>query len=744
MARLKQIALSVGVLVCLNTPSVYGATSATSLTPPSLFSAERPTGASFTPFGPVRLVDSRLGLGLKTALTNQVPANFAVAGVAGLPANTMAVSGNLTVTNQNAGGYVSLTTSPLTQPTTSTLNIARGDNRANGVYTPLATDGSLWATAVGMNCALVFDVTGYFTNETDGNSWYPLLPARLSDTRSGLGLTGSFHRAAARTLQVTGFGGVPLGATAITGNLTVVGPGGSGYLAVTVHPTNTPSTSTLNFPAGDTRANNLVSPLSSTGSLSLTYMAAGTTDIVFDVTGYFMPDQGGGLFVPLSPLRVLDSRLARPLAGPFTNRSPKTLNLAANVVPSAVALTGNLTATGVVGGGYAYVSPLTTNTPATSNLNLPAGDTRANGLVAVLGPAQTINLGFNGGSAQLILDLTGYFVSPPPLVASAAFINPTPASSLDFFGTPPTAINWTETGTIVSRALARFSTPAAGSGCTSNWLADLTLTPTGGSATFPSYQAGYCYRFGLTLNGNAAATITSGIWRYPKPAAKVPVLMYHLVRPVVGDNQAGLVVDPVTFNAQMQALHDAGWSTITAADLANRTVKHLFIPDKTFVATFDDGREDGYLYAYPILQKYGFVASFYVITGRAGQPDNLSWDEMAVMTRAGMEIASHTVSHTDVASLSASALASQIGGSKTAIETNLAARGVNVIVTTFCYPYGDYSATAENYLGSHGFLAALTEIAGDVRPGNNMYEWPRLRVRRGEAASTLIADMQNS
>ena len=66
----------------------------------------------------------------------------------------------------------------------------------------------------------------------------------------------------------------------------------AGFVALTPSPTNSPTTSTLNFPLGDNRANGVTVALSGTGSLSATYMGSvggATTDLLFDVTGYFVP-----------------------------------------------------------------------------------------------------------------------------------------------------------------------------------------------------------------------------------------------------------------------------------------------------------------------------------------------------------------------------------------------------------------------------------------------------------------------
>jgi hypothetical protein len=177
---------------------------------------------------------------------------------------------------------------------TSTINFPVGDTRANGVTVRLSATGSLWAvykSAPGRSTHLILDVTGYYLNDLAGARFVALTPGRRLDTRFPRpyeGLTGPFSANVARTLVVEPYQGVPTNATAITGNLTVVGQTRAGYVSMTIIATNSPATSTLNFPLGDTRANGVTGPLSGPGSVGLVYKASGgLTHLILDLTGYF-------------------------------------------------------------------------------------------------------------------------------------------------------------------------------------------------------------------------------------------------------------------------------------------------------------------------------------------------------------------------------------------------------------------------------------------------------------------------
>ena len=119
---------------------------------------------------------------------------------------------------------------------------------------------------------LIFDDTGYFVPDTSGATYVALTPTRLLDTRVANGLNGPFSSHVARTFQVTGRGGVPSNATAVTGNLTVTEQTGLGYVYLGPDATNNPTSSTLNFPVGDNRANGVTVALGPGGQLSATYV----------------------------------------------------------------------------------------------------------------------------------------------------------------------------------------------------------------------------------------------------------------------------------------------------------------------------------------------------------------------------------------------------------------------------------------------------------------------------------------
>jgi hypothetical protein len=385
--------------------------------------AAGPPPTTYVPIAPVRVLDTRVGNGLAGTFAANVPRTFTVAGRMGIPANAVAVTGNLTVTGQTSAGYTSLTLVPTASPSTSNLNFPVGDTRANNVTIPLGTGGTLAAVykAPGGNVAqLIFDVTGWFLSDDSGATYTPFTPARILDTRATfqVGPYGTpFTANIPREVPVWNQGGIPSTATAVTGNLTVTGQTASGYLTLSNVNTSNPATSTLNFPLADTRANGVSVALTDTGSLWAVYTApAGTTaNVIFDVTGYYVPGTSGLHFFPLDAGRALDGRPTYNvgLPGPFNANLSRALGVDGHLgVPiGAAAITGNLTVTGETNAGYASMTPDPDNNPATSTINFPVADTRANGMAVPLNGSGFTSLVYKAasGTTYLILDITGFF-----------------------------------------------------------------------------------------------------------------------------------------------------------------------------------------------------------------------------------------------------------------------------------------------------------------------------------------------
>jgi len=374
---------------------------------------------TYRPITAVRLLDTRTGSGSTGKLVANTPRTFGVAGLKGIPTGATAVTGNVTVVGPTNSWAVYLGPVPIASPPTSTINFAKGETVANSLTVALSSTGTLSATYMskaGNTTDLVFDVTGYYLPDKKGDTYHPLTPGRLLDTRSGNGLTGKLTANAPRTFTIWGRGGVPKSAKAVTGNLTVVNSSAGWAVYMGPAAVAKPTTSTISFTAGQVQGNGLTVELSATGTLSATYIstAGNTTDLVFDVTGYYTADLTGERYVPLTPVRLLDTRYANGLTGKLVANTPRSFAVRGRggVPPSASGVSGNVTVVNASHPWAIYLGPVSTATPKTSTVNFRKGQTKSNGLTVALsakGALSATYMATAGNTTDLVLDVTGYF-----------------------------------------------------------------------------------------------------------------------------------------------------------------------------------------------------------------------------------------------------------------------------------------------------------------------------------------------
>jgi peptidoglycan/xylan/chitin deacetylase (PgdA/CDA1 family) len=223
----------------------------------------------------------------------------------------------------------------------------------------------------------------------------------------------------------------------------------------------------------------------------------------------------------------------------------------------------------------------------------------------------------------------------------------------------------------------------------------------------------------------------------PNLAYHVPILMYHRI---VTDDRAGqvlnhLLVTPANFEAQMSALADRGWHTITVGELADDMRNGIKVPAKTFVLTFDDGWWDGYTFAFPIMREHGFVGTFFVISSRIGASYTLTPDQMLELESAGNEIGDHSVSHYALAGHAYTVVYNQICQAADAIAAVTGHRPASL-----AYPIGPYDATTEKAAAAcPGIEIALTTDYGAAESWKTRFATPRVRVNRSTSAASLLA-----
>lgn len=358
-------------------------------------------GDLFTPVTPFRLLDTRSTTALGPTETRTVP----IAGVGAVPADATGVVMNVTAVLPTGSGYLTVFPGP-DKPGNSTVNFPARRNVANLAEVKLGSDGAIRVFNSAGTTNIIFDVVGFYGGSAAtaaGGTFTPVSPARLYDTRNA-GNT-PLGPAATRQVQVVGgVGGVPAGATAVVANVTAVLPTGSGYLTAFPGPTK-PGSSTVNFPARTTVANAAVIPLATDGSMQV-FNAAGTTNLIVDVVGYYSATTTGSRFVGVTPARITDTRATGPVQ-PTSTVTVATSGVG-GVAAGARAVVVNLTAVLPTGSGYLTAYPADPR-PGVSSVNFPARLTVANLAVVPVASDGTFKVFNSAGQTNVVVDVVGYF-----------------------------------------------------------------------------------------------------------------------------------------------------------------------------------------------------------------------------------------------------------------------------------------------------------------------------------------------
>jgi peptidoglycan/xylan/chitin deacetylase (PgdA/CDA1 family) len=216
----------------------------------------------------------------------------------------------------------------------------------------------------------------------------------------------------------------------------------------------------------------------------------------------------------------------------------------------------------------------------------------------------------------------------------------------------------------------------------------------------------------------------------------IPILVYHQIDkpPSKGTRLRGLVVDPRSFSWQMSMLKILGFS----GHSMNGLEPYLSGKKQGRVVgiTFDDGYQNIYDLALPILKRYGHTATTYVVSDQVGKTNE--WDAGLVATKplmsreqllswldAGMDVGSHTCTHADLTNLNAMDALKEIELSKLSLENSLGTQ-----IHHFCYPYGRMQPIHAQMARDCGYVTATMMKRGRVHSDHNPWELSRVLMAR--------------
>jgi hypothetical protein len=312
-------------------------------------------------------------------------------------------------------GFLKVWPSATPQPDVSNVNASSsGETVANASIVALPPDGQL--TFLSSTAAhVIADVSGYWlpaTTATAGRFVTAASPARLFDTRFGLNAPmAKVGPGANLVVDVRGRAGIPLiGVSAVALTLTADGAAGQGFVKAFPAGSTEPDVSNLNpQTAGDVRANLVIVPVPLSGQIA--FASSTPVNLLADVVGWFTDatalSSTSGLYFPLAPTRIADTRFGNPVTRPGAD-AVTTFAFGSPVPASASAVAYNLTGAQSANGGFLEAFPAGVARPDTSTVNFGAGGQDRAAFALTRRSSTGVSV-FSSVSADEIVDVGGYF-----------------------------------------------------------------------------------------------------------------------------------------------------------------------------------------------------------------------------------------------------------------------------------------------------------------------------------------------
>jgi peptidoglycan/xylan/chitin deacetylase (PgdA/CDA1 family) len=306
------------------------------------------------------------------------------------------------------------------------------------------------------------------------------------------------------------------------------------------------------------------------------------------------------------------------------------------------------------------------------------------------------------GLAVLALGLAA--CTPMPVVP--ATVTPFAATSVISFVTTATTEPDTSTPTTLPSATASVAPSPSG-----------TATATATATALPSPTASATPELAPTPDAQALDRVV-----------RLPILLYHYVEPWPADADSirkNLTVPPEAFAAQMNYLHQQGFTTVSLYDLMAALALGAPLPPKAVVLTFDDGYRTLVDYAAPVMQPLGFTGTVFVITQLMDEnfPQYLTWPQAEALYAAGWKIEPHTKTHPVLAGRDRDYQLYEILGSVQTVAAHIGS-----MPRFFAYPYSKWDDTTIQLLKEIHLWGAVTETPGFDHVFSARYGLRRVRI----------------
>lgn len=209
-----------------------------------------------------------------------------------------------------------------------------------------------------------------------------------------------------------------------------------------------------------------------------------------------------------------------------------------------------------------------------------------------------------------------------------------------------------------------------------------------------------------------------------------PILKYHRIGLPKDDHVP--TVSEASFERQMRLLARLRLRVISLDEIADHLRRGERIPPGHVAISFDDGYEDNYTVAWPILKRFGFSMTVFITPGDIGKPGFLTWEQAAELAADGCGIGSHTMHHAYLPLVPETRLAEELIDSKHVIETK-----IQRPVRSISYPVGGYTRRVLEVVSTH-YAAAYTTNRTFVRNGIEPFALRRIKMTERDAHPLLL------
>ncbi len=235
----------------------------------------------------------------------------------------------------------------------------------------------------------------------------------------------------------------------------------------------------------------------------------------------------------------------------------------------------------------------------------------------------------------------------------------------------------------------------------------------------------------------------------PVFTSKLPILMYHRVSPTGGKGLQRYRVTPEAFEGQLDYLRRNGYYTISLEMWAEAVKAKRPLPGRPIILTFDDGYQDFYDYAFPLLKQYNYTAINFIVAGLVGQTNEwdaaygdeaplMSWEEIQTLHEQGITIGAHTYSHAPQTALSTNEIIDSNLRTRAILESKLQAP-----VNSFAYPYGGNNKVVQHLIGATGYSFAVTTEHFHAQFDDSLLALPRLEITFDDTVESFQEKLEN-